>query len=172
MREPEFNVATWNLTQRRATGKAPYDIMVNDRPLVFYHFSGFDSGAQRAMLDRYGSHSPVLYDLRDWYIARCEELGQSRLGGIDCIYNSFRNGRRIKDVHRLVYRRREDLMECFADPFDTSDPRRSYLRWFELHGPAERLRPLVKLLKQRSPWPALRLARSARNAWRRWSRPA
>jgi hypothetical protein len=172
VREPEFNVATWNLTGRRATGTAPYEILVNGRPLVFYHFSGFDSGAQRAMLDRYGSHSPVLYDLRDWYIARCEELGQSRLGGIDCIYNSFQNGRRIKDMHRLVYRRREDLMERFPDPFDTCDPRRSYLRWFELHGPAERLRPLVTLLKQRAPRRALRLARSARNAWRRWSRPA
>ena len=75
VREPEYNVATWNLTHRRATGTAPYEIQINDRPLVFYHFSGFDSGAQRSMLDRYGSHSPVLFDLREWYIARCEELG-------------------------------------------------------------------------------------------------
>ena len=172
VREPEYNVATWNLTHRRATGTAPYEIRINDRPLVFYHFSGFDSGAQRSMLDRYGAHSPVLYDLRDWYIARCEELGQSRLGGIDCIYNSFRNGRRITDRERLVYRRRDDLMLHFPDPFETSDPNHSYMRWSELHGPAERLRPLVKLLRDSTPAPARRLARSARSAWRRWSRPA
>jgi hypothetical protein len=172
VREPEYNVATWNLTHRTATGKAPYEIRINDRPLVFYHFSGFDSGAQRSMLDRYGAHSPVLYDLRDWYIARCEELGQSSLGAVECIYNSFRNGRPIRDAHRLVYRRREDLMLHFPDPFETADPRRSYARWFELHGPAERLRPLVKLLKKSAPRPALRLARSARSVWRRWSKPA
>jgi hypothetical protein len=172
VREPEFNVATWNLTHRRATGGAPYEILINDRPLVFYHFSGFDSGAQRSMLDRYGAHSPVLYDLRDWYIARCQELGQSSLGAIDCVYNSFKNGRRITDAHRLIYRRREDLVHRFPDPFETSDARRSYLRWFERHGPAERLRPLVKLLKSSAPRPALRLARSARSVWRRWSEPA
>jgi hypothetical protein len=172
VREPEFNVATWNLTHRRATGTAPYEILVNDRPLVFYHFSGFDSGAQRAMLDRYGSHSPVLYDLRDWYIARCQELGQESLGGIDCVYNTFQNGRRITDAHRLVYRSREDLLHHFPNPFETADPRRSYSRWFELHGPAERLRPLVKLLKKSAPPKALRLARRARSVWRRWSKPA
>ena len=172
VREPEYNVATWNLTHRRATGSAPYDIRINDRKLVFYHFSGFDSGAQRAMLDRYGAHSPVLYDLRDWYIARCEELGQSSLGGIPCIYDSFRNGKRISDAHRLVYRRREDLWAHFPDPFETGDPRSSYQRWFELHGPTERLRPLVKMLKRSAPRPAVRLARSARQAWRRWSKPA
>jgi hypothetical protein len=172
VREPEYNVATWNLTHRRATGAAPYEIRINDRELVFYHFSGFDSGAQRSMLDRYGAHSPVLYDLREWYIARCQDLGQSSLGAIVCVYNSFQNGRRVSDAHRLVYRRREDLALHFSDPFDTSDPRRSYYRWFELHGPTERLRPLVKLLKQSAPGPALRLARSARSAWRRWSKPA
>ena len=170
VREPEFNVATWNLTHRRATGTAPYEIRINDRPLVFYHFSGFDSGAQRAMLDRYGSHSPVLYDLRDWYIAQCRELGQETLSGIDCVYNSFRNGRRITDAHRLVYRSRDDLATHFPDPFATSG--HSYQRWFELHGPAERLRPLVKMLKKSAPPRALSLARSARSAWRRWSKPA
>ena len=54
---------------------------------------------------------------------------------------------------------REDLMHRFPDPFETADPRRSYFRWFELHGPAERLRPLVKLLKKSAPPRALRLAK-------------
>ncbi len=172
VREPEYNVATWNLTHRRGTGSAPYEIRINDRPLVFYHFSGLDSGAQRSMLDRYGAHSPVLYDLREWYIARCEELGQAQLGGIECVYNSFRNGRRITDAHRFLYRHRDNLMLHFPDPFETSDPRRSYFRWFQTHGRGERLRPLLKRLRDSAPPPALRLARSARAAWRRWAKPA
>ena len=98
-------------------GPRPYEIEINGKPLVFYHFSGFDSGAQKAMLDRYGAHSPVLFELRDWYIARCEELGQSTLGKIDCIYNSFSNGERITSAHRILYRRRDDLMRRFPDPF-------------------------------------------------------
>jgi hypothetical protein len=172
LREPEYNVATWNLTHRRATGRAPYDIKINGRPLVFYHFSGFDSGAQKAMLDRYGAHSPVLYALRDWYIARCEELGQSRLSKLDCIYNSFRNGSRITDAHRLLYRRREDLIRKFPDPFETSEPARSFFHWSRSHAPKSERPPLLKLIRDRTPSPALRLARRARSAWRRWSQPA
>ena len=180
VRDPQYNVATWNLTHRRATGRAPYDIQINGRPLVFYHFSGFDSGAQQIMLERYGADSPVLLELRKWYIARCEELGQSVLGKIPCIYTTFKNGRRITDAHRLLYRRREDLMHAFPDPFDTSDPKHSYFHWYEAHAPkskeaeppvvvAHRLRQMIRA---HAPEPAIRLARSARSALRRLSQPA
>ena len=123
-------MCTWNLCTRIATGRAPYDIEINGIPLVFYHFSGFDSGGQKIMLERYGTHSPVLFDLREWYIARCEELGQSTLGQIDCVYNRFSNGEPITTEHRLLYRRREDLIRAFPDPFDTTDPARSYFHWY------------------------------------------
>jgi len=172
VREPQYNVATWNLTHRRAQGSAPYNILINGRPLVFYHFSGFDSGAQKSMLDRYGSHSPVLFELRDWYIARCEELGQASLSKIDCVYQSFRNGRRITDAHRLFYRRRPDIMNLFPDPFETSDARRSYFHWYMTYAPKDDRHVLLKLIRKHAPSPALRLARSARSVWRRWSLPA
>jgi hypothetical protein len=175
VRDPQYNVATWNLTHRTATGRAPHDIQINGRPLVFYHFSGFDSGAQKIMLQRYGSHSPVLFEFRDWYIARCEELGQSVLSKIPCVYGAFRNGEKITDAHRLLYRRREDLMRAFPDPYDTSDPGRSYWHWYEAHVPkGSTTEPpplpdhrLKRLIKKHAPEPALRLARSARSALRR-----
>ena len=68
VRDPQYNVSTWNLTHRRAAGLRAYDILINGHPLVFYHFSGFDSGDQKIMLERYGFHSPVLFELRDWYL--------------------------------------------------------------------------------------------------------
>ena len=172
MREPQYNVATWNLTHRRATGRAPYEIEINGRPLVFYHFSGFDSGAQKVMLDRYGSHSPVLFELRDWYIARCEELGQSTLGKIDCIYNSFSNGERITSAQRLLYRRRPDLMRAFPDPFDASDPRRSYFHWYQTEQMPASPPARIKRIRDYAPRPARQIARSVRSAWRRWRLPA
>ncbi len=172
VREPQYNVATWNLTHRRATGSAPYEILINGRPLVFYHFSGFDSGAQQAMLERYGYHSPVLFALRDYYIARCEELGQSTLSKIDCVYNSFSNGERITSSQRLLYRRRPDLMRLFPDPFDVSHSSRSYLHWYRLHGWQRNAKPLMKMIRAHAPEPALRLARTARSAWRLFSVPA
>ena len=131
IRDPQYNVATWNLTHRRATGRVPYELEINGRPLVFYHFSGFDSGAQKIMLQRYGVESPVLFELRDWYIARCEELGQGVLGKIPCVYSKFDNGERIYDEHRLTYRRMEELMNYFPDPFSSSDPGHSYYHWYQ-----------------------------------------
>ncbi len=195
LREPQYNVSTWNLTHRRATGEAPYGIEINGRPLVFYHFSGFDSGAQLVMLNRYGAHSPVLYDLRDWYIDRCEYFGQSTLGKAPCVYARYKSGIKIEDAHRLLYRQRDDLSRHFPDPYDDSDPSRSYRHWYQSHiesAPAEpepiaapgldddhvsasppsrnNARSSVKrLIRAHAPEPALRMARSARSALRRFS---
>ncbi len=194
LRDPEYNVSTWNLTHRRGTGEAPYSIEINGRPLVFYHFSGFDSGAQLKMLDRYGSHSPVLYEFRDWYINQCEHFGQSTLGKIPCIYGKYKSGRKISDAHRVTYRRREDLMQYYRDPFDDSDPVQSYSHWCEIYlenpptpatapaveqAPAEEQRPTLsnqgrrsarRLIREHAPESALRMARSARSVLQRLSR--
>ena len=131
------------------------------------------------MLERYARESPVLFALRDWYISRCEELGQSVLGKIPCAYGSFSNGQRVTDAHRLLYRRREDLLAAFPDPYDATDAETSYFHWYQaserrddlgelsLHG-SQRLRNLIKA---HAPEPALRLARSARRAIRAFAHP-
>lgn len=178
LRDPQYNVSTWNLSHRRAAGEAPYGIAINGRPLVFYHFSGFDSGAQLMMLKRYGSHSPVLFDFRDWYIAECERLGQSTLSKIPCVYTRYKSGLKIEDAHRKVYRSREDLINYFPDPFDDSTPETSYLHWYRNHVEAPAAPPVVepepeaapsfrRIVKEHAPEPALHAYRSARSAWRK-----
>jgi hypothetical protein len=168
LREPQYNVSTWNLTSRVAIGRAPNDIRINGVPLAFYHFSGFDRGAQKIMLDRYGVHSPVLFDLREWYVAKCEELGQTTLGKIECIYNRFSNGERITDAHRLLYRGRPDLIQAFPDPFDATDPGRSYFHWYQTEQMPASPPPRIKRIRDYAPRPARQIARSVRSAWRRW----
>jgi hypothetical protein len=187
VRDPQYNVSTWNLSHRRADGESPYGIAINGRPLVFYHFSGFDSGAQLMMLKRYGSHSPVLFEFRDWYIAECERLGQSTLGKIPCVHTRYKSGLKIEDAHRKVYRSREDLVNYFADPFDDSTPETSFLHWYRTHveapadpPPAVEPEPAVdvavavepppslrRLVKEHAPEPARKAYRSARSAWRK-----
>lgn len=129
-REPNYNVATWNLTKRLATGSLAEGVRINGLPLCFYHFSGFDSGAQELMLNKYGSASPVLVDLRDWYIEECRKMGQDEYGKTPCVYQFFDNGEPIRREHRLLYRDRGDLISAFPDPFATADVSRSYYHWF------------------------------------------
>ena len=136
LKEPQYNVATWNLTHRTATGDLDSGIEINGKPLCFYHFSGFDSGAQEVMLNKYGSNSPVLFALRKWYVEECDRLGQAELSKVPCVYNTFDNGEKISTEHRLLYRQRRDLQAAFPDPFST-DSDECYYNWFHHHGSEE-----------------------------------
>jgi hypothetical protein len=176
VREPQYNVATWNMTHRHAAGRIPDGVTINGQPLVFYHFSGFDSGAQEVMLERYGSHSPVFFALRDWYIQRCEEMGQGLLGKLPCIHGSYRNGERVPDTHRLLYRGRPDLMVRFPDPYETFPESSSYYHWCQSHGSelaaGVTLRParfagLKRIVRKHAPEPALHMARRIRSLLQR-----
>ena len=130
LRSPAFNVATWNLSQRRATGSVTEGILINGEPLGFYHFSGFDSGAQEIMLNKYGADSPVLFELRDWYIDACEQRGQSELGALPSQYASYADESPISLPERVLYRQRADLQAAFPDPFAV-DANGGYRGWFQ-----------------------------------------
>jgi len=134
LKDPFYNVATWNLTHRHATGSLEKGIDINGKPICFYHFSGLDSGAQEFMLKKYGEKSPVLFDLRQWYLEECERYGQEKFGKIPCYYTIFDNGEVITEDHRLLYRYRQDLQAVYPDPFFTSDPNYSYYHWFAAYG--------------------------------------
>jgi len=129
IRDPGFNVATWNLTHRRITGSFDQGFYVNDVPLGFYHFSGFDSGAQEVMLNKYGKHSPALLALRNWYIDACDEQGQAALGNKPSKFAFFDDGTPITKDHRLLYRTRLDLQRAFPNPFASAE-KDTYQRWF------------------------------------------
>ena len=137
LRSPAFNVATWNVTNRKATGSLEQGILINGEPLAFYHFSGFDSGDQMTMLKRYGAHSPLLFTLHEWYVAQCERHGQSALGGVSSKYHHFSNGKPIGKAYRLLYRQRIDLQRAFPNPFQAHSTD-CYAAWYDAH-PAEHL---------------------------------
>ena len=138
LRSPAFNVATWNLSTRKATGSLDSGISINGESLGFYHFSGFDSGAQERQLKEYGDHSPVLFDLRNWYIETCEQHGQRELGAIPSKFSFYDDGQAIPDGHRILYRERLDLRQAFSDPFVTKGDQKGdlaggYKAWCEAH---------------------------------------
>lgn len=133
VRYPEYNVARWNLSQRRALGKAPYDITIDGRKLGFFHFSGIDSGLLEVAVQRYGPRSPVLRDLVRWYEEQCAGAGQNNFGRRQSSYALFQNGQPITRGHRLLYRARPDLQARFPDPFATACRRQSYARWYRMH---------------------------------------
>lgn len=129
LRSPAYNVATWNLTNRTAEGTLQDGVTINGEPLGFYHFSGFDSGAQEIMLNKYASNSPALYELRNWYIEQCEKHGQSQLGKKPSKYAFYDDGTLITTPERELYRNREDLKQAFPNPFCVRD-NGGYKAWY------------------------------------------
>lgn len=129
LRSPAFNVATWNISTRRVTGSLERGITVNGEPLGFYHFSGFDSGDQALMLEKYGAHSSALQELRAWYIAECEQNGQGAEGSGVYGYAHYVDGEPIRAIHRRLYRDRLDLQRAFPNPY-LREPQGGYLGWF------------------------------------------
>lgn len=132
LREPCYNVATWNLTHRHAAGSLEKGITINDEPLSFYHFSGFDGGAQEVMLKKYADRNSTLFDLRRWYINECNRMGQAQLGKRPCRYHTFDNGVPIAKMHRILYRAQSDLQRRFPHPFKTAG--HSYYEWLQANG--------------------------------------
>ncbi len=133
LREPRFNVATWNLTHRQAAGNLADGITINGQPLAFYHFSGFDGGAQATMLNKYGKNSPALFELRKWYIAACEARGQSVLGKLRPALDFFDDGTPIARHQRVLYRGSPDLQRRFPDPYAVNSGPACYRDWYATH---------------------------------------
>lgn len=131
LREPIYNVATWNLTHRPVAGSLEQGLTIYGQPLSFYHFSGFDGGAQEVMLNKYANAGSALFDLRRWYLTECQSMGQNELGDRRCRYDTFDNGERITRAQRLLYRSRLDLRRAFPDPFCTEG--HSYYHWYRMN---------------------------------------
>ncbi|MFS0838720.1 glycosyltransferase [Paenibacillus sp. 1P03SA] len=68
LKHPGYNVAPWNLSKRKLSD-AGEGCRVNGQPLRFFHYSGFDSGANEGMINKYvPDRSNVVYLLRDEYV--------------------------------------------------------------------------------------------------------
>ncbi|HLV81876.1 MAG TPA: hypothetical protein VKT32_16430, partial [Chthonomonadaceae bacterium] len=52
LREPQYDVATWNLQQRALSMGKDGTLLVDGLPMRFYHFSGYDAGAGRGIVER------------------------------------------------------------------------------------------------------------------------
>lgn len=145
LKDGRFNVAPWNITTRCVAGTFANGFVVDDKPLGFYHFTGFDSGAHKIMAMKYGGNNRAVKALIQWYEEQTKDRADSQLGRVPWGFSTFDNGEPITQAHRLVYRTRRDLQSEYPDPFSTKaklndrncDRARSYYEWFKWRAEAE-----------------------------------
>ncbi len=71
VRDPGYNVASWNISQRTITIEQDGDILVNNLPLRFFHFTKLGP-VGRKMTERYAGGNTEVFELWRWYRERVE----------------------------------------------------------------------------------------------------
>jgi len=136
IRDPSYNLAPWNISTQKISISGRNIITINNRPLKFFHFSGYDSGACHTMLLKYCKNSEAL--LFKWYSYELEKKGQNKFEKIPWHYSFFSNGEQILMEYRIVYRNREDLITVFPHPAIVKKDIPCFYYWLKNEYPNER----------------------------------
>ncbi len=131
LRDPTYNVAQWNLGERKVE-RIGERWAVAGRPIAFFHFSTLDpvEGAFRPRDQNRTSIEPgtPLDDLVADYRARLGAAGLEECRTWEYGYGRFSDGRRVPDLLRGVYLRLDEARRAdFADPFRSGES--SFVEW-------------------------------------------
>ncbi len=116
LRDPGYNVASWNLSQRPITIEPDGSIRAAGRPLRFFHFTKV-TWVGEIMLERYANGQIEVFELMKWYRARLAAHALAGLPKSWWAYSVYADGTEIAKQHRSAYRHNAGLRERFPDPF-------------------------------------------------------
>ena len=126
IRDPGYNVASWNLSRRRVSIPHSGEILVNEKPLRFYHFTKLGPIGDSMTL-RYAKDNVEVYELWAWYRRQVDRFYESQIPNGYWHYGAFSNQKTISKNARILYRGRKDLQAAFPNPFDATG--NSYHNW-------------------------------------------
>ncbi len=135
LRSSRFNVAPWNINQRQLSGTFDEGFVVDGKPLGFYHFTGFDSGAHRQVVGKYAAGNESVEMLITWYESRTADLALTE--PVPWKLGFYRGEDSIAPQHREIYRKRPDLHAAFPDPYKEPTIGSSLMRWMQVTAPIE-----------------------------------
>jgi hypothetical protein len=116
IRDPGYNVASWNLSQRKVAVGKDGSITVNGHPLRFWHFTKLGPLGD-TMTKRYaGSNFPV-YEIWSWYKRQVAAATDPGIPDRWWAYGTYADGAPIEKAHRVLYRERADLQAAYPDPY-------------------------------------------------------
>lgn len=137
LRDPGYNVASWNISQRKVNIDRDGQITVNGVPLRFWHFTKLGPTGD-AMTRRYAGGAHQVYEIWNWYKRRIEAVGNATPAGW-WAYGTYADGTPIPKADRIRYRDDETLRARFPDPF-LSGPG-SYQEWLRQPEPSGEAAP-------------------------------
>lgn len=127
LKDPGYNVASWNLSNRVLSFTPEGCLVVNGSPLRFYHLTKFGPTGQ-AMTARYAKGNTAVYEVWSWYRMAVQRFVEPGIPSHGWAYGRYSSGGEISLAERRLYRDRKDLQRAFPDPFDSSAG--GYERWY------------------------------------------
>jgi hypothetical protein len=116
LRDPGYNVASWNLSRRPITIEEDGTIRAASQRLRFFHFTKVTNVGE-IMLERYAGGRIEVFELMKWYRRRLAAHAVAGLPKSWWAYGQYANGKEIAKEDRLAYRKNPDLRERYPDPF-------------------------------------------------------
>jgi hypothetical protein len=119
-RTPGFNCAPWNahcydLNIEYGTGQIIADI---NNKLIFFHFSGLDSGEGQKSVTAMGSLGKVHRELYAWYVNHTDRIQKNIRQFISpWTYGVFYDGKKILPAHRAICKKLVELKIKFGNPY-------------------------------------------------------
>ena len=126
LRDPGYNVASWNLSKRQISFSKEGTALVNGVPLRFYHFTKLGPIGDM-MTQRYGADNVEVYELWRWYRNKVIAATLPDIPQGWWHYAKFDNGVDIPKDVRVLYRSREDLRNAFDAPYEVENGLYSWL---------------------------------------------
>lgn len=142
LRDPGYNVASWNLSQRKLRFDANGSALINNHLLRFYHFTKLGPVGD-VMTQRYARDNMEIYELWWWYRHAVHAQTDDRIPQGWWVYGCFDNGMPITKDLRVLYRERSDLQSAFPDPFQTGQG--SFFEWLKLPIPEAMEQPALTI---------------------------
>jgi hypothetical protein len=126
LRDPGYNVASWNLSQRNMSFDKEGNARINGSLLRFYHFTKLGPVGD-VMTQRYAKDNIEIYELWWWYREQVVSMTNPAIPKGWWYYGSFENGIKIPKKVRELYRQRLDLRQAFPAPLRTGS--NSFYEW-------------------------------------------
>ena len=115
LRDPGYNVASWNLSQRKMSFDEHGSALINGRLLRFYHFTKLGTVGD-IMTERYARGNMEIHELWSWYRRQVTAATEAGIPKGWWYYGVFDNGVQIPKAVRELYRDRQDLRAAFKSP--------------------------------------------------------
>ena len=118
-KNPGLNVAFWNLNER-IIKKENDIIMVNDVPLLFFHFSSLSLNYKKEMVDIININNPEFESFFLMHLSKVKKYKPEFFSRIKYGFSEYSDGGKISPQERRLYGLSEKFQKDYCDPFDVN----------------------------------------------------